>query len=85
MQMFKENDNIKPSQLLSHTITKAINESKSLEEVEELAEAFVDTTKTKKPLQKAKEQLIPHGHTFEAVAIHKQKTDQHDKYLMYAV
>ena len=67
-RMFRENPDMKPSQVQSTAILHDIRQRKPWEEVKKTAKSFGDKKWISNQKQKIKSETQPYGHNFEAVA-----------------
>lgn len=82
-RMFRENPDMKPSQVQSTAILHDIRQRKPWEEVKKTAKSFGDKKWISNQKQKIKNETQPYGHNFEAVATYKQYCDKRDPYYIY--
>ena len=75
---FRENTDMKPSQVQSTAILHDIRQRKPGEEVKKTAKSFGDKKWISNQKQKIKSETQPYGHNFEAVATYKQYCDKRD-------
>ncbi|XP_057304386.1 uncharacterized protein LOC130641555 [Hydractinia symbiolongicarpus] len=82
IDQFKDNPKLKPCQLASTVLCKAMTEGK-WDKLDEISMSLVDVQKTNNLKKKALKEIQPHGHSLEAVSILKTATDKRDKFLIY--
>ena len=84
INQFKSNNPLKPSQVPSVNINKAIQDG-DLEGVERMSEALCDMQHTQNLKKKALKEVCPVGHSFEALGMLKETTDKKDKFFIYEI
>ena len=82
-RIFRENPDMKPSQVQSTAILHNIRQRKPWEEVKKTAKSFGDKKCISNQKQKIKSKTEPYGHNFKAVATCKQQCDKKDPYYIY--
>lgn len=82
-RIFRENPDMKPSQVQSTAILYDIRQRKPWEEVKKTAKSFEDKKWISNQKQKIKSETQPYGHNFEAVATYKEYCDKRDPYYIY--
>ena len=82
-RLFRENPDLKPSQVQSTAILHDIRQRKPWGDVKKTAKSFDDKKWISNQKQKAKMETQPYGHNFEAVATYKEYCDQKDPYYLY--
>ena len=75
-RLFRENPDLKPSQVQSTAILHDIRQQKPWGDVKTMAKSFEDKKWISNQKQKAKMETQPYGHNFEAVATYKEYCDQ---------
>lgn len=82
-RIFRENPDMKPSQVQSTAILHDIRQRKPWEDVKKTAKSFGDKKWISNQKQKIKSETQPYGHNFEAVATYKEYCDKRDPYYIY--
>ena len=83
--MFKKNPKLKPSQVSINCVVQAISDDKTWDEINAVCESVVDDKNNRNLKKKAVHEGNPHGHSFEAVGVLKQKTDNSDRHLIHKI
>ena len=85
IEEFKKNPKLRPCQVASKAIVEAMSEGKDWQEIDSIVDTVADESHTKNLKKKAVREMNPFGHSFEAIGILKESTDQKDKFLIYEV
>lgn len=81
-----ENPAVKPSKLVNDKMVTLMSSNDfQWNDVEDVAEDFVDLKRVHNVREELRKQTNPLGHNFEALASYKHKCDEKDKYLIYRV
>ena len=83
--MFKKNPKLKPSQVSINCVVQAISDDKTWDEISEVCESVANDKNNRNLKKKAVREGNVHGHSFEAVGVLKQKTDNRDPHLIHKI
>ena len=84
---FKQSRTLKPERFVNDKLIEAVENEESLQDIEELADSFVDRYALSRMKQMAKEKLDPVGHSYDVVMQYKGKVQKvlQDPFLIYKV
>ena len=84
-QLVEKNPNIKPSEIQSTFVLSAFRQQLDWSEVEKEVESTLDRNWISNIKKKAKREMQPVGHDFEALAVFKEYCDKKDVYYVYKI
>jgi len=84
---FQQVNSAKPGRMVNNQIIDAIEDEKSLEDIENLTDSLLDKKSLQRKKLAASQKLDPVGHSYDAVMHYKAKVEKvlNDPYLIYKV